>query len=178
MWWRPWLILAAGQSLVIHFGYGSPADVAIADGVISMVIFGLLGLAVWFPVRFLLKEDNQVYTTVVNVLLTGSLTILAWLFGTKFLVRTLVTEKVDYDIFWHSVLVFRATAGVLIFFVMLLVYYLFLSASRLAEKVARQAQLEAQVREGELKMLRSQNNILTSAQFQPTQSARHTGQIR
>ena len=158
IWWLAWLILAAGQSLLIHFGYGSPADVAIADGVISMVIFGLLGLAVWFPVRFLLKEDNQVYTTVVNVLLTGSLTILAWLFGTKFLVRTLVTEKVDYDIFWHSVLVFRATAGVLIFFVMLLVYYLFLSASRLAEKVARQAQLEAQVREGELKMLRSQIN--------------------
>ena len=158
VWWLAWLILAAGQSLLIHFGYGSPADVAIADGVISMVIFGLLGLAVWFPVRFLLKEDNQVYTTVVNVLLTGSLSILAWLFGTKFLVRTLVTEKVDYDIFWHSVLVFRATAGVLIFFVMLLVYYLFLSASRLAEKVARQAQLEAQVREGELKMLRSQIN--------------------
>ncbi len=158
VWWLAWLILAAGQSLLIHFGYGSTTDVAIADGVVSMVIFGLLGLAVWFPVRFLLKEDNQVYTTVVNVLLTGSLTILAWLFGTKFIVRMIVTEKVDYDIFWHSVLVFRATAGVLVFFVMILVYYLFLSASRLAEKVARQAQLEARVREGELKMLRSQIN--------------------
>lgn len=158
VWWLAWLILAAGQSLLIHFGYGCTVDVAIADGAVSMVFFGLLGLAVWFPVRFLLKEDNQIYTTVVNVLLTGSLTILAWLFGTKFIVRMIVAEKVDYDIFWHSVLVFRSTAGVLVFFVMILVYYLFLSASRLAEKVARQAQLEAQVRDGELKMLRSQIN--------------------
>lgn len=158
MWWLAWLILAASQSLLIHYGYGSHADVAIADGVVSMVIFGLLGLAVWFPVRFLLKEENQVYTTVINVLLTGTLTILAWLFGTKLIIRMIVTEKVDYDIFWHSVLVFRATAGVLVYFVIILVYYLFLSASRLAEKVARQAQLEAQVREGELKMLRSQIN--------------------
>jgi len=158
VWWLAWLILGAGQSLLIHFGYGSRLEAAIADGVVSMLIFGILGLIVWFPVRFLLKEGNQLYTTVVNVLLTGSLTIFVWLIGTKFFVRLLVTEKVDYDIFWHSVLVFRATAGVLIFFVMILVYYLFLSASRLAEKVARQAQLEAQVREGELKMLRSQIN--------------------
>ena len=158
VWWLAWLILAASQSLLIHYGSGSHADVAIADGVVSMVIFGLLGLAVWFPVRFLLKEENQVYTTVINVLLTGTLTILAWLFGTKLIIRMIVTEKVDYDIFWHSVLVFRATAGVLVYFVIILVYYLFLSASRLAEKVARQAQLEAQVREGELKMLRSQIN--------------------
>ena len=54
--------------------------------------------------------------------------------------------------------VFRATAGILVFFLIILVYYLFLSAARLAEKVQRQAQLESLVREGELKMLRSQIN--------------------
>jgi len=39
VWWLAWLILAAGQSLVIHFGYGIPADTAFADGVISMIFF-------------------------------------------------------------------------------------------------------------------------------------------
>jgi signal transduction histidine kinase len=158
VWWLAWLILAAGQSLLIHFVYGSKVEVAIADGLVSMILYGLLGLAVWFPVRFLLKDDNQLYTTVFNVILTGSLTVAAWLFGTRITVRAMVTEKIDYTILWHSVLVFRATAGVLIFFVMILVYYLFLSATSLAEKAARQAQLETQVREGELKMLRSQIN--------------------
>ncbi len=131
---------------------------AIADGLVSMILFGLLGLAVWFPVRFMLKDENQLYTTIINVLLTGTLTVAVWLLGTRFIVRAMVAEKVDYIIFWHSVLVFRATAGVLIFFMMILVYYLFLSATRLAEKAARQAQLETQVGEGELKMLRSQIN--------------------
>lgn len=158
VWWLAWLVLAAGQSLLIHFGYGSRTEVAIADGLVSMILFGLLGLAVWFPVRFLLKDESQLYTTIFNVLLTGTLTVAVWLLGTRFIVRAMVAEKVDYIIFWHAVLVFRATAGVLIFFVMILVYYLFLSATRLAEKAARQAQLETQVREGELKMLRSQIN--------------------
>ncbi len=158
IWWLAWLGLAAGQSLLIHFGYGSRIEVAIADGLVSMVIFGLLGLAIWFPVRYLLRDDNQVYTSIFNALLTGFLTLFVWLLGSRVLVRAMVTEKIDYEIFWHAVLAFRATAGTLIYFMIILVYYLFLSASRLAEKAARQAQLETQVREGELKMLRSQIN--------------------
>ena len=158
IWWLAWLGLAAGQSLLIHFGYGSRIEVAIADGLVSMVIFGLLGLAIWFPVRYLLRDDNQIYTSIFNALLTGFLTLFVWLLGSRVLVRAMVAEKIDYEIFWHSVLAFRATAGTLIYFMIILVYYLFLSASRLAEKAARQAQLETQVREGELKMLRSQIN--------------------
>ncbi len=158
VWWLAWLGLAAGQSLLIHFGYGSRTEVAIADGLASMIIFGLLGLAIWFPVRYLLRDDNQIYTSIFNVLLTGSFTLTVWMLGSRVLVRAMVAEKIDYDIFWHSVLAFRATAGTLLFFMIILVYYLFLSATRLAEKAARQSQLESQVREGELKMLRSQIN--------------------
>jgi len=158
IWWLAWLGLAAGQSLLIHFGYGSRIEVAIADGLVSMVIFGLLGLAIWFPVRYLLRDDNQVYTSIFNALLAGTFTLFVWLLGSRVLVRAMVAEKIDYEIFWHAVLAFRATAGTLIYFMIILVYYLFLSASRLAEKAARQAQLETQVREGELKMLRSQIN--------------------
>lgn len=158
IWWLAWLMLASGQSLLIHFVYGGKADMAVSDGFISMIIYGLLGLAIWFPVRFLIRDDNQLYSSVINVLLTGSLTIIFWLLVPRLIVRMLVSEKIDYDIFWHSSLVFRATAGILVFFMIVLVYYLFLSATRLAEKAKRQAQLETQVREGELKMLRSQIN--------------------
>jgi sensor histidine kinase YesM len=157
-WWLVWLILSVCQSLLIHFVYGSALTVAVLDGTISMLLYGFLGMAVWFPVRYILKDEREAYTAVFNIVLTGSATIFAWLFITRFLVRALVTEKIDYMIFWHSVLVFRITAGILIFFVIILVYYLFLSAGRLAEKAARQAQLEAQVRNGELMMLRSQIN--------------------
>jgi two-component system LytT family sensor kinase len=158
IWWLAWVVLATGQSLLIHFVYGSTVDVAVTDGIISMFLYGLLGLAIWFPVRYILRSNNQAIASVLNVILTGTLAIFLWLLLTRILVRALVPEKEDYDLFWHSVMVFRTTAGVLIFFVIILVYYLFLSATQLAEKASRQAQLEAQVREGELKMLRSQIN--------------------
>jgi two-component system LytT family sensor kinase len=158
IWCLVWVILAAGQASVIHFIYGSTLDIAVTDGIIAMLLYGLLGLSIWFPVRYMLKSNNKVLSTVINVILAGSVTIVLWLLVTRVLVRTIVPEKEDYDLFWHTVLVFRIAAGVLIFFVVTLIYYLYLSATQLAEKASRQAQLEAQVREGELKMLRAQIN--------------------
>jgi sensor histidine kinase YesM len=158
VWWLAWAALAAGQSSLIHFVYGSSTDAAIADGIISMTLFGLIGLAVWFPLRYMLKDNTQIFSDILNLVLTGTVTIIFWLFATKFLVRAIVTEKMDYQLFWHSVVFFRITAGVLIFFLIILVYYLFLSATKLAEKASRQAQLESLVREAELKILRSQIN--------------------
>jgi sensor histidine kinase YesM len=158
MWWLAWAALAAGQSSLIHFVYGSTLEAAIADSLISMVAFGLIGLSIWFPIRYMLKDNVQIFSTVVNIILTGTVTIIFWLFLTKFTVRAILTEKMDFELFWHSVLFFRITAGVLIFFLIILTYYLFMSANRLAEKASRQAQLESLVREAELKMLRSQIN--------------------
>jgi sensor histidine kinase YesM len=158
IWCLAWVILAAGQISVIHFVYGSTLDIAAADGIISMFLYCVLGIAIWFPVRYMLRSNNKVLSTIINVILTGSVTIVLWLFITRPFVRALVPEKEDYDLFWHTVLVFRVAAGVLIFFVVTLIYYLYLSATQLAEKASRQAQLEAQVREGELKMLRAQIN--------------------
>jgi len=158
IWCLAWVILAAGQASVIHFVYGSTMDIAAADGIIAMLLYGLLGLSIWFPVRYMLRSNNNVLSTIINVILTGSVTIVVWLLVTRFMVRALVPEKEDYDLFWHTALIFRIAAGVLIFFVVTLIYYLYLSATQLAEKASRQAQLEAQVREGELKMLRAQIN--------------------
>jgi two-component system LytT family sensor kinase len=158
IWCLAWVILAASQASVIHFVYGGTLDIAVADSIISMFLYCVLGIAIWFPVRYMLRSNNKVLSTTINVILTGSVTIVVWLFVTRPLVRALVPEKEDYDLFWHTVLVFRVAAGVLIFFVVTLIYYLYLSATQLAEKASRQAQLEAQVREGELKMLRAQIN--------------------
>lgn len=159
MWWLAWLMVAAGQSLLIFYVYGGRPAIAITDGLVSMALYGLLGLAIWFPLNFLLKETRQPTTyTVINIVLTGSLTVAAWLLFSRIITRALVSEKYEYEHLWHSLLVLRVTAGILFFFMIMLVYYLFDSAARLAEKATLQARLETQVREGELRVLRSQIN--------------------
>ena len=83
IWCLAWVILAAGQTSVIHFVYGSTMDIAVADGIISMLLYGLLGIAIWFPVRYMLRSNNKVLSTIINVILTGSVTIVLWLLVTR-----------------------------------------------------------------------------------------------
>ncbi len=158
IWWLAWLVLIAGQSLLIHFVYGSSTGVSIADGTISMLLFGALGLAIWFPLRYMQKGEDSTLNTFVNLMLSGIVTVVFWLFLSRFITRSIASDKVAFDMMWHSTLIFRIATGVLLYCMIILAYYLFISATRLAEKAAGQSRLESLVKEAELKMLRSQIN--------------------
>ena len=158
VWWLAWLLLAAGQSSLIYFAYGASAGAAVGDGFISMILFGALGLAVWFPLRYMQKGRNPVVTATSNLVVTGIITVVIWVLSTRLMLRTIVTDKDAYEMFWSSTVILRIASGVLIYFLIILTYWLFISASRLAEKAATESKLEALVREAELKMLRSQIN--------------------
>lgn len=158
IWGLAWLVFAAGQSSLIYFVYGSGLALSVADGLISMLLYALLGLVIWFPLRYMQKGQGQILSTILNISLTGIVTILFWILMSKVLIRPFATDKVAFDIQWHSSLVLRVAAGALLYCMIILAYYLFMSATRLAEKAAGQSRLEALVREAELKMLRSQIN--------------------
>ena len=158
VWWLAWLLLAAGQSSLIYFAYGASAGAAVGDGFVSMILFGALGLAVWFPLRYMQKGRNPVVTATSNLVVTGIITVVIWVLSARLMLRTIVTDKDAYEMFWSSTVILRIASGVLIYFLIILTYWLFISASRLAEKAATESKLEALVREAELKMLRSQIN--------------------
>ena len=158
IWWLAWLALAAGQSSLIYFVYGSPEGIALADGLICMLLYAALGLALWFPLRYMQRGKNQAISVVINISVAGIVTVFLWLFLTRYFIRASVGDKMAFDALWHSTIILRIASGVLLFSLVILTYYLFISATRLAEKAAGQSKLETLVREAELKMLRSQIN--------------------
>jgi len=157
-WWLAWLLLAAGQSSLIYFAYGATAGAAIGDGFFSMISFGALGLAIWFPLRYMQRGSNPVLTSISNMVVTGTITVVIWVLANRLLLKSVVADKEAYAMFWSTTVVLRVTSGILLYSMIILTYWLFISASRLAEKAASQSKLEALVREAELKMLRSQIN--------------------
>ncbi len=158
IWWLAWALLAAGQSFLFYFVYNIPLKMALADGFISMIIFGAIGLVVWFPLVSLKSPRSFDLTSILNFILTGALTVYIWITGTKLLMESLFLESAGYSSLWEDTISYRVAAGVLLFWMLILMYFLFISAIRLAEKASRQAQLEALVKEAELKVLRSQLN--------------------
>lgn len=158
IWWLAWALLATGQSLLFFFFYNIPLTIALADGFTSMFLFGIIGLVMWFPLATIKRSKAFDLTALLNIVLSGALIVFLWITLTKLITVSVFPDSTDFLSFWENSLSYRVASGILLFGVLILTYYLFISAVNLSEKASRQAQLEALVKEAELKVLRSQLN--------------------
>jgi len=158
IWWLAWLILALGQTLLYFFAYGSFIMISIPDTLLSLLIFSVLMLSLWYPFSFFNKEKAKSLSITLNLIAGGVVTISLYIVITKSLMLLMTPDKILYNDYWTTTLVYRIGSGVFIYLLAILSYYLFISLTNLAEKKAREAKLESLVKETELRMLRSQIN--------------------
>lgn len=158
VWWLVWLFLAAGQSLLFYFAYGSFFITGILDSILSLLIYSGIALSLWYPFRYFNSEVTRPATLISNLSAGGAISISLWLIITKLTMLLILPEKNDYLAYWDATFPYRTGTGVFIYGIIILSYYLFISNSNLTEKNAREAQLESLLKETELKMLRSQIN--------------------
>jgi LytS/YehU family sensor histidine kinase len=158
VWWLAWLFLAAGQALSYYFAYGSFVIFSIVDPLLSLLIYSALALSLWYPFAIINKGDSKILTRIMNLVLTGAISIAIWVLLSKLLIPLVLPGQENFDAYWTATFYYRIGSGVFIFFLVILTYYLFVSLTNLSEKQSREAKLESLVKETELKMLRSQIN--------------------
>ncbi len=158
VWWLVWLFLGLGQSLLYYFAFNAPPRISVIDGILSFIFFGSLGLAFWYPFRFIDSNRESPAVLISNLMAAGVISVGLWILLTKFTLILILTEKNNFTSYWQATLPYRIGTGVFIYGLTVLSYYLFMGLTNLAEKNAREARLESLIKETELKMLRSQIN--------------------
>jgi two-component system LytT family sensor kinase len=158
VWWLIWLFLAAGQTLLFYFTYGSYVTISPIDSIISTLIFSGIALSLWYPFSFFNTGKSRASSLISNLVLSGAISIALWALITKFVVGLVLPEQNDYQAYWDATFPYRIGTGVFIYGLIVLTYYLFISLTNLSEKNAKEAKLESLIKETELKMLRSQIN--------------------
>jgi hypothetical protein len=157
IWWLAWLFFGAGQSLLLYFAYGSHPWLSIADSLIALLTYSGTALALWYPLRYFNATHKNIIAHIANLSAMGIITVFLWIMITRN-VTGLIINADNYTEFWNNTFIYRVGTGVFIYAMIILTYYLFISLANLSEKNAREARLEALVKETELKMLRSQIN--------------------
>ncbi len=158
VWWLVWLILALGQSVLFYFAYGGFINISVIDSLISLLIYSGLALSLWYPFQYFNSSENRISVLISNLVITGAISISLWVLITKLVMTSVLPAQNNYQTFWSTTLPYRVGAGVFIYGLVVLTYYLFISLSNLSEKNAKAAKLETLLKETELKMLRSQIN--------------------
>ncbi len=158
IWWLIWFFLGLGQSLLLSFVTDIGLLASFIDGFSSSLIFSLLAIAIWFPLRQLKMDSGKLLSSVLNHLIIGMVTISMWLLGVRVLTVSLINDPGAYLELWKLSFYYRLAGGILIYVVITLTYYLIISLDNINKKNINEAKLENMLRETELLMLRSQIN--------------------
>jgi len=158
VWWLVWLFLGLGQALLFYFAYGSFIKISIIDSILSLLIYSVLALSIWYPFSFFNLAKPKASVLISNLVASGAITITIWISITRLIIPLLLPEQNNYAEYWEATLPYRIGTGVFIYGLVILTYFLFVNLTNLSEKNIREAKLESLVKETELKMLRSQIN--------------------
>lgn len=151
-----WIALAAIQFALIIERFDFPIWLSLLDSLVFSVLFGLMGIGLWFMVQFSGRMQRNWLETIIFHVTGSAFAMLLWLGLGTFIMKSLADDEEIYINFLLQSLTFRILAGILIYFLQLAVFYLILSFKELQERMEREASLTSMLREAEINTLKAQ----------------------
>lgn len=151
-----WWILPGGiHFFVLSKFYPSDQTTILNDALISFSIFAILGLSIWWMVRYSNISQGLDSKTLWNHFWAMLLLFILW---TGISLSLISLFSLGYYILFLETMLWRALIFLPFYFILIIVYYLFASADILRDKELITSKMESQLKEAELNVLKSQIN--------------------
>ena len=147
--------------IVVHFAllkgvYGFSPAIAWGDSLVFNLLFAILGMGLWFMVRFSDLHKKSIPELIFYHLTSATGVLLIWTSLSNTILRNMFGENEAYRVFLTGSLTIRIFSGILYYTVLVTIYYLVINFRELQEKKDRENQLQTLLKEAELNLLRSQ----------------------
>lgn len=152
-----WMGITAIQVAIVYFYSVNNLRLAIGDAVVYNMIYAVLGLVVWFPVRFTQAGKKNMVNLLINHLTSLILILLIWGLIGYFVLLNSIPDP-EYALFLKRAIPFRIISGVFYYLILVLIYYLIIYYNDLHERQIAEAKLIGNLKEAELNVLKSQIN--------------------
>jgi two-component system LytT family sensor kinase len=153
-----WVFFATIQTSIEFLMFNTSLVFAITDSLIYNFLFFILGISMWFPVRYMSFSEKKVFVAILSHMLLGAAMLFLWIFAGYFLLKGFIGGDSDSLLFLDASMPFRSVIGGLIFILMIMLYYLMVYSENLKQKINDEANLKTLVREAELSALKAQIN--------------------
>ena len=152
-----WLFIGIAHFSLLYFHFELHWLPSVLDSLVFNDIFAGMGLGFWYLVRYTLPKDLEDQNPWLTLLGTGVVALFIWIWTSNSLLE-LVHRDPAYLEFLNESLLLRTVSGTFYYVVIVLVYYLIQYNQNLQEQQNRQLQLANEVKDAELRMLKSQIN--------------------
>lgn len=153
-----WISIFLIQTFIINFFYGVDSLISLGDSGVFNTLFALIGLNLWYVIRFNLKETPNIFDLLFNHLIVAVIAIAVWITVSYFTLIYIFPDESSYREFLNESLPWRVITGIFYYLLFVMFYYVMLYYEDLQEKLKVEAELQKLVNEAELSALKSQIN--------------------
>jgi two-component system LytT family sensor kinase len=153
-----WIIFAVIQASIEFFVFETSMGFALTDSLVFNFIFVILGIAMWYPVRYMSFSEKNVIPAILNHLVLGVAMLFLWAFTGYIILKVFIGGDQFLLSFLELSMPYRSVIGMLIFILLIMLYYLIVYSENLKQRINTEANLKTLVREAELSALKAQIN--------------------
>lgn len=151
-----WFLFAAVHLFIVFNQFSIGIGLAIGEAMVFSIIPAILGIGLWFLVKFTDFEKFNIQELMVRHASMGAVTLLIW-YGSAYLLMGLISGHDEGYMNWlDETLTLRIIAGFLIYVIMISVFYLLINNQNLAERKMHEEALQNLLYKSELNALRAQ----------------------
>jgi len=151
-----WATVNVVHTLLLTFNYQISFFTSLADSLIFNTLFTILAAGIWFMTRFSDLRRKSPFEIFITHFSTSAISIIIWINLGKILLENLFFNDTYYLAFLSNSLVIRGISGGLYYLVLASIFYIIITFWEIKEKISRENELNSQLKDAELKMLRSQ----------------------
>ncbi len=153
-----WILIIGIHVSVLYFFSDQGLVDSLIDGVVFNTLFALLGLSLWYAVRYYDSSRGAILDTFLYHFGTAALALALWLGLGYLIMMYVIPDLSDYQVFLEKSMPWRAISGLFLYSLMVMVYYLYINQEDRKARISKEADLNLQVREAEIDRLKSQIN--------------------
>ena len=150
--------ILAAHFFILYYFFQFEIAVALADAAIYTIMIFLMGIGIWYIVRYLSISEQKYHLILADHLVTGGIVVLLWLFSGYYALSWLFSENNTYITFLDDSLPWRFVYLIMVYALLVMIYYLVNYYRQYNEKLMQEAELKQTIQQSELNMLKSQIN--------------------
>jgi two-component system LytT family sensor kinase len=153
-----WTLIAAVHLIILASYHVFGLEIALSEAVVANFIIALLGLSLWYPVFYISYRRSNILISIFQQIFMSVIASGLWFGITYLFLATTFRDNQDYISYLKESVPWRLAAGLLYYFLIVLLYNLIIYYQNFKEKVTSEGELKALIKESELNSLKSQIN--------------------
>lgn len=153
-----WFSIFLSHIIILSWFLSIEIYPAFIDSVIFNGLYIFLGLSIWYTVNFNSLDIYSLPKIFINHIVSAFISTGLWILIGYYFTKNILIHDKNYLEFLHKSLIWRFIIGMMFYSVLVAIDYVMIYYNNFQEKLLREAELNALIKEAELKSLKYQIN--------------------